>query len=57
MLDGSSASAGGFPAITEQVAFLMKDLVLFSRVLLPAETGSGKEINVRETTGRQLGSR
>ena len=28
--DGWAASAGGFPAMTEHVAFLMKDLVLFS---------------------------
>jgi uncharacterized membrane protein YkgB len=27
--DGWAASAGGFPAMTEHVAFLMKDLVLF----------------------------
>ena len=27
--DGWAASAGGFPAMTEKVAFLMKDLVLF----------------------------
>jgi uncharacterized membrane protein YkgB len=30
MPDGWAASAGGFPAMTEHVAFLMKDLVLFS---------------------------
>jgi uncharacterized membrane protein YkgB len=30
MLDGWAASAGGFPAMTEHVAFLMKDIVLFS---------------------------
>ena len=30
MPDGWAASAGGFPAMTEKVAFLMKDLVLFS---------------------------
>jgi uncharacterized membrane protein YkgB len=30
MPDGWAASAGGFPAMTERVAFLMKDLVLFS---------------------------
>jgi len=29
MPDGWAASAGGFPAMTERVAFLMKDLVLF----------------------------
>jgi len=28
--DGCAASAGGFPAMTEHVAFLMKDLVLFA---------------------------
>jgi uncharacterized membrane protein YkgB len=28
MPDGWAASAGGFPAMTEKVAFLMKDLVL-----------------------------
>ena len=30
MPDGWDASAGGFPAMTEKVAFLMKDLVLFA---------------------------
>jgi uncharacterized membrane protein YkgB len=30
MPDGWAASAGGFPAMTERVAFLMKDIVLFS---------------------------
>jgi uncharacterized membrane protein YkgB len=30
MPDGWAASAGGFPAMTEHVAFLMKDVVLFS---------------------------
>jgi uncharacterized membrane protein YkgB len=30
MPDGWAASAGGFPAMTEHVAFLMKDIVLFS---------------------------
>ena len=30
MPDGWAASAGGFPAMTERVAFLMKDLVLFA---------------------------
>ena len=29
MPDGWAASAGGFPAMTEHVAFLMKDVVLF----------------------------
>jgi uncharacterized membrane protein YkgB len=28
--DGWTPSAGGFPAMTERVAFLMKDLVLFA---------------------------
>jgi uncharacterized membrane protein YkgB len=28
--DGWAASAGGFPAMTERVAFLMKDMVLFA---------------------------
>ena len=48
MPDGWAASAGGFPAMTEKVAFLMKDLVLFAvsfyllkqdvrRVSLPAQ--------------------
>ena len=46
--DGWAASAGGFPAMTERVAFLMKDIVLFAasvyllkqdvaRVTLPRE--------------------
>jgi uncharacterized membrane protein YkgB len=30
MPNGWAASAGGFPAMTERVAFLMKDLVLFA---------------------------
>jgi uncharacterized membrane protein YkgB len=30
MPDGWAASAGGFPAMTEHVALLMKDLVLFA---------------------------
>jgi uncharacterized membrane protein YkgB len=30
MPDGWAASAGGFPAMTERVAFLMKDLVIFA---------------------------
>src|SRR6266852_8080167 len=30
MPDGWAPSAGGFPAMTEHVAFLMKDIVLFS---------------------------
>src|SRR5262249_31127241 len=30
MPDGWAASAGGLPAMTERVAFLMKDLVLFA---------------------------
>jgi len=30
MPDGWAASAGGFPTMTEKVAFLMKDLVLFA---------------------------
>jgi uncharacterized membrane protein YkgB len=30
MPDGWAASAGGFPAMTERVAFLMKDILLFA---------------------------
>jgi uncharacterized membrane protein YkgB len=30
MPDGWAGSAGGFPVMTEKVAFLMKDLVLFA---------------------------
>jgi uncharacterized membrane protein YkgB len=30
MPNGWAASAGGFPAMTEHVAFLLKDIVLFS---------------------------
>jgi uncharacterized membrane protein YkgB len=30
MPGGWAASAGGFPAMTERVAFLMKDLVIFA---------------------------
>lgn len=51
MPDGWAASAGGFPAMTERVAFLMKDIVLFAvsvyllkqdvaRVALPREVPS-----------------
>jgi len=51
MPDGWAASAGGFPAMTERVAFLMKDIVLFAvsvyllkqdvvRVALPREVSS-----------------
>ena len=51
MPDGWAASAGGFPAMTERVAFLMKDIPLFAaslyllkqdvaRVALPREVSS-----------------
>jgi uncharacterized membrane protein YkgB len=51
MPDGWAASAGGFPAMTERVAFLMKDIMLFAasvyllkqdvaRVALPKEVSS-----------------
>ena len=51
MPDGWAASAGGFPAMTERVAFLMKDILLFAasvyllkqdvaRVALPREVSS-----------------
>jgi uncharacterized membrane protein YkgB len=30
MPEGWAASAGGFPAMTERVAFLMKDIVIFA---------------------------
>src|SRR5712664_1884223 len=30
MPDGWATSAGGFPAMTERVAFLMKDIVIFA---------------------------
>jgi uncharacterized membrane protein YkgB len=51
MPDGWAASAGGFPAMTERVAFLMKDIVIFAasfyllkqdvaRVALPREVSS-----------------
>jgi hypothetical protein len=33
MPDGWAASAGGFPAMTEKVAFLMKDFVLLAASL------------------------
>src|SRR5215467_9618502 len=50
--DGWATSAGGFPAMTERVAFLMKDLVLFAvsvyllrqdvlRISQPAKASSG----------------
>jgi uncharacterized membrane protein YkgB len=52
MPDGWAVSAGGFPAMTEKVAFLMKDLVLFAasfyllkqdvaRIAISAETSTG----------------
>jgi uncharacterized membrane protein YkgB len=52
MPDGWAASAGGFPAMTEKVAFLMKDLVLLAasfyllkqdlaRAALPGQVSGG----------------
>lgn len=59
MPNGWAASAGGFPAMTEHVAFLMKDIVLFSvsfyllrqdlaRVLLP--TSQSHDTGARVTS-------
>jgi uncharacterized membrane protein YkgB len=39
MPDGWAASAGGFPAMVGNVAFLMKDVVSFCRIILFAEAG------------------
>jgi uncharacterized membrane protein YkgB len=53
MPDGWAASAGGFPAMTGNVPFLMKDVVLFagSFYLLKAENrefvGTVMDITVR----------
>jgi uncharacterized membrane protein YkgB len=44
MPNGWAASAGGFPAMTEHVAFLMKDIVLFSVSFYIAEAGFSKSI-------------
>ncbi len=57
--DGWAASAGGFPAMTERVAFLMKDLVLFavSFYLLKQDllrvTLSGKQLHESWTTSNK----
>ena len=55
--DGWAASAGGFPAMTERVAFLMKDLVLLAvsfyllkQDVLRAST-SGKHLRASTMTG------
>jgi uncharacterized membrane protein YkgB len=62
--DGWAASAGGFPAMTERVAFLMKDLVLLGvcvyllrqdviRVSLPAtESLRSERAFLHETVAR-----
>jgi uncharacterized membrane protein YkgB len=61
--DGWAASAGGFPAMTEHVAFLMKDLVLFAvsvyllredikRVSLPAR--ESLRLAQRTASGRSV---
>src|SRR5215470_3886697 len=59
MPDGWAASAGGFPAMTEKVAFLLKDLVLLTasfyllrqdviRVSRPKSAASDSRIPVRQ---------
>jgi len=59
MPDGWAASAGGFPAMTERVAFLLKDLVLLAasfyllcqdviRVSRPKSAASDSRIPVRQ---------
>jgi len=59
MPDGWAASAGGFPAMTEKVAFLMKDLVLLavSFYLLKQDlvraTLSGKPLHNSWTIGNE----
>ena len=61
MPDGWAASAGGFPAMTEKVAFLMKDLVLLAvsvyllrqdviRASLPKMTASASKSEIRQNT-------
>jgi hypothetical protein len=58
MPDGWAASAGGFPAMTGNVPFLMKDVILFaaSFYLLKAENrefvGTVMDITVRSREGR-----
>jgi hypothetical protein len=59
MPDGWAASAGGFPAMTERIAFLMKDLVLFavSFYLLKQDLvralSSGKQLDGSWITGNK----
>ena len=66
MPDGWAASAGGFPAMTEKVAFLMKDVVLLAvsfyllkqdavRVLRPTAEADGRDRrDVRIEAARKL---
>ena len=54
MPGGWAASAGGFPAMTERVAFLMKDLVIFAASFyllkqdVVRESAAGKHLPVEE---------
>ena len=47
MPDGWAASAGGFPAMTGNVPFLMKDVVLFAASCLFAEAGCRESVSFR----------
>jgi hypothetical protein len=57
MPDGWAASAGGFPAMTERVAFLMKDLVLFAASFYLIKQDlmkvSGKQLQGTSMTGNK----
>ena len=52
MPEGWAASAGGFPAMTEHVAFLIKDLIVFAASFyLLKEGGRGCVICLNQTGG------
>jgi hypothetical protein len=50
MPDGWAASAGGFPGMTEKVAFLMKDLVLLAVSFYLLKQDGLRASTVRETS-------
>lgn len=49
MPDGWAASAGGLPAMTERVAFLMKDLVLLAASFYLLKQDVARVASSRET--------
>ena len=49
--DGWAVSAGGFPAMTEKVAFLMKDLVLFAASFYLLKQDVARVAQSREGSG------